>query len=34
MDRHVEIVERNAAALRVVDVKRLVAEHGAPGGGI
>ena len=33
MDRHVESVERIAAALRVVDVKRLVAEHGAPGGG-
>ncbi len=30
VDRHVEIVERNAAALRVVDVKCLVAEHRAP----
>ena len=33
VDRHIEIVERKAAALRVIDVKRLIAEHGAPSGG-
>ena len=30
VNRHVELVKREPAALRVVDVKRLVAEHGAP----
>ena len=34
MDRHVESVERIAPTLPVIDVKRLVAEHGAPCDGI